>query len=174
MSIVKMTWFDPGVTSGYTLALYDFEANKLTFSYGQVQWTELGLFKFINKIQPHTLGYESFEYRSGLDKVDLTPCYLIGVIHMIEEMREPRGIQIYSQKPAMKDQYFSAHRLKELGFYARGLEHGRDSVRHFLYWFFFGAGAKFWMSREQDIPGRIDEPSCDFVPMSLVEMQWQK
>lgn len=169
MAITKLSWLDPGGTTGYTLAMYDSEKRVLSFAYGQEKWNELELFEFIEKTMPHILGFESFEYRSHLDKADLTPCYLIGVIHMIHQMKDAFPIEIHYQQPSMKDQFWTARRLKDRGYYARGLEHGRDSIRHLLQWFFFGAGAKLWMNREH----RVEEPTCEFIPMALMEMRWK-
>ncbi|HKU51683.1 MAG TPA: hypothetical protein VJQ25_04395 [Nitrospira sp.] len=143
---------DPGVTTGICLGRYS--DNTLVLTPCQEQLSLLGLHEYLDMFkraneQWHTLHivYEDFSYRNQARRgLDLTPVKLIGVIEMHKEMFEP-FISYTKQSAAAGKGFYSDEKLKDLGVYVAGLQHGRDATRHLLQWANFGAGSA-WMNLE--------------------------
>lgn len=83
---------------------------------------------------------ESFEYRQRARAgLDLTPAHLIGVV-----MAFVPENKLYMQTAAQGKGHFSNDKLKKLGIYIPGKEHAMDSLRHFMQWYTFGAGYRYY------------------------------
>lgn len=144
---------DPGVTTGYTIA--KIKKREVQVSYGQEKWTVKGLFQFICDLQPDIIVCEDFEYRPGTAKhakvgVNLFPVQLIGICNLFWEIRQesPLTPHLFIQKAATGKSHYTDEKLKELELYVEGLQHGRDSVRHFLHWLNFGWGYQLVEGRD--------------------------
>jgi hypothetical protein len=134
---------DPGGTTGYCITrLIQYKPTILTV--GQKKMTHMQLYEFIKDTDPDILIYEDFEYRPGhLIGLDMFAKELVGVMKLYSEVCNSllsTGIATYEQKPARKEAFSKRKRLEEMGCWATGKEHGRDAVRHFLYWFYFAQG----------------------------------
>lgn len=138
---------DPGVTTGVAYAQYDTETMKLIVKVGQQKFSHDELYQFMKdrwESITYKIVYERFDYRNSYTKANLTPVEMIGVIKLFCERH---SIKSYPQAPAVQGDhaYWSNEKLKEYSMYATGLEHGRSATKHLLYWWQFGAGAKYHM-----------------------------
>ena len=139
----KILSLDPGVTTGYTLALVG--DNKVRVHYDQAELTVSELYHSINMHDPDYLICEDFEYRPGKASPSLVlfSVQLIGICNLWQqETRTAPGTdrRLFIQKASTGKSYFDDVRLKENELYIEGLPHGRDSLRHFLQWLNFGWG----------------------------------
>lgn len=138
---------DPGVTTGCTIAELSDEGH-IKVRYNQYEWSVSQLCTFINNVNPDYLICEDFEYRPGKAKPNLVlyPVQLIGICHLWDQLvgaKVLKGVvsrRLFIQKAATGKAHFTDAKLKELELYVEGLDHGRDSCRHFLHWLNFGWG----------------------------------
>ena len=134
---------DPGGTTGYCRATLN-PGKPTHLIVSERRMTHMELYGFIEENDPDILIFEDFEYRPGyLVGLDMFAKELVGVMKLYGEevnMRPLENLDIYSQQPARKEAFSKRKRLEEMGCWARGKEHGRDAVRHFLYWFYFAQG----------------------------------
>lgn len=140
---MRVLALDPGRCSGYALAYKDEESFDLC--YAQAEWSHIELYEFIWKLRYTYIICESFEFRQGKQLgVDLYPCELIGIVKLLspEVFMQPASVQ-------GKKAYFSDNKLKQMGLYVKGVEHGRSAVKHLLQWFYHGSGYRF-MAMDQD------------------------
>lgn len=141
---IKILSLDPGETTGITEAFLSDEGHAQV-TYGQEAFSVLELWNLLARSNPDYLICEDFEYRPGKAKpnVNLYPVQLIGICHLWDQSKQfqsynPR--RFFLQKAATGKAHFTDDKLKELELYVEGLDHGRDSVRHFLHWLNFGWG----------------------------------
>jgi len=138
---------DPGRTTGYALGILDESTLKINYHQGELD--HLNLYGFLEDTNPNSIVCESFEFRQGKQTgVDLYPCELIGVAKLYASMNP---VELYMQTAAQGKGYYDNDKLKEMGLYKRGLQHGRDACRHLLQWFTFGAGFKYIEDGKSDI-----------------------
>lgn len=140
-----MLALDPGGTTGYCRASYN--GDKLTLTPGQERFTERELYDFIRSEIPAEeegdfyLIYEKFHYRNrARPGLDLTPTRLIGVIELI---CQTEGFNYFPQMPSEGMGYWTDDQLKRFSVYVKGLQHGRDAMRHLLQWWQFKYGFQF-------------------------------
>jgi len=138
---------DPGVTTGWCWGnLYE---HSLEISPQQSEMTtqdiEILLLNAMHS-SPKNLHvvYEDFQFRNASRSgLNLYPAKLQGVIELVSE-KNPQ-VPFYVQQPSVQGDkaYFSNDRLKELGIYKRGTEHGRSAEKHLLHWLAFKEGSQF-------------------------------
>lgn len=126
---------DPGGTVGW--ASFESPNNRDGYHSGQFAsnetWAALSSVE-VFKQKPELLIVESFQYRSHLPKVDLTPVEVIGVV---KEWAVQNEVPIVWQTPAQAKFYFTNERLKELHLHYKGHPHANDAMRHLLYYLNF-------------------------------------
>lgn len=126
---------DPGRTTGICIAKG--QDTELAIAYTQEKLDHVGIFQLLDDLMPDYVICESFEFRQGKQiGIDLYPCELIGVVKLWKP-------EVYMQTAAQGKGYYDNDKLKELGLYRKGVQHGRDACRHMLYWLHFGPGARF-------------------------------
>lgn len=160
--MLKIVSLDPGVTSGYALAVVE-DPSRVFIAYGENRMTVRDLWDGLIKLSPDILICEDFEYRNRARAgLDLTPVKMIGVVELwaspvkVAYGKETKGFDVYFQKAAEGKGHFSNEKLKEIGVYQKGVNHGRDACRHLLHWLQFGAGFQY-----------VDEPA-----LTLVDASW--
>lgn len=138
---------DPGVTTGMCFARI--EDDMLMLKVDQDRVSQAGLFALLAQaIQDEDMAlnsiiYEDFTYRNASRMgLDLTPAKMIGVIELFREWHEPL-IGFYKQSASTGKGFYNNDKLKAIGAYVPGMEHGRDATRHMLQWITFGAGAQY-------------------------------
>jgi hypothetical protein len=142
-SIVSL---DPGGTTG--ICLGDLSDEELVLRISQQELSMLGMYDFLEKHvgeceNPCHVIYESFQYRKiSRGGLDLTPVKLIGVIELMRDQYEPL-VTFTEQSPATGKAFFSDDRLKQMGIYKPGTQHGRDAERHLMQWITFGYGSQY-------------------------------
>jgi len=132
---------DPGGTTGFCHGLYD--GDKLVLTPGQQRFNESELYSFLeeNWQKNFYLIYEKFHYRNrARPGLDLTPTRLIGVIELF---CQKEGITYFAQMPSEAMGYWTDDQLKRFQVYVKGLQHGRDAMRHLLQWWQFKYGYQF-------------------------------
>jgi hypothetical protein len=151
---------DPGVTTGFCVGTHVKDKlyvspNEGQFSLGEIETLMrnfLGLSANLNVV------YEDFSYRNVARMgLDLTPVKVIGIIELFEEKFEP-FVPFHKQSAATAKGFFTDAKLKNMGIYKVGVQHGRDATRHLLHWANFGPGG-----------GYIDLLT---VAVEMVEIDW--
>jgi hypothetical protein len=151
---------DPGVTTGYCLAVHE-DPNLIYLSYGE---RKLNVNDFWNVLAMTSADYlicEDFEYRNRARAgLDLTPVKLIGLVELYTWSWQfiDRG-EVFFQPASQGKAHYTDEKIKELGIYRKGTNHGKDACRHFLQWLTFGPGYK--LIEEQQEP-----------QLKLVEEDW--
>jgi len=147
-SMGRVISLDPGGTTGYTLAYKD--GPHLYVAPCQAELDHYGIFSLLATTRPNHVICEDFEYRPGIARpyIVLVSLEYIGVIKLWCKARPPLNEEtpLFMQKAAQAigdNNFFNDLRLKRMGLYKRGVPHGLDSMRHFLYWFFFKYGSQF-------------------------------
>lgn len=143
--MLKVLSIDPGETTGYALAAKD--QGKLYLAYDQEKWNHSEFWDFLRKTgnfgTMHTV-CEDFEFRQGKQKTGLSlySVELIGILRLF--CNNEQWYPLWMQKAAQGKAYFTDDKLKKIGVYQKGVEHGRDAARHLLHWFEFGQGYQFY------------------------------
>jgi len=134
---------DPGRTTGYAIGSID--EDRMYIRYGQKKWNHLELLTFLRERQSDHIVCESFVYRQGsTEGADLYPCELIGIVELAHQTFQPQPTVYYQNSSAQgKTAYFGNARLKQMGLYIRGLDHGRSALKHLLQWTQFGPGSVY-------------------------------
>lgn len=140
MATMRVISLDPGITTGYGMAAIE-DSTICHLAYGQEKWEVDQLWDFMAKTHPDVIIMEDFTYRRHQKHAELFSVQLIGVTRLYCLRTDT---PFYKQKPAYaKNDLWTDEKFKELEIYQKGLEHGRDAVRHFLQWFSFGGGYKY-------------------------------
>jgi hypothetical protein len=144
--MIALLSLDPGVTMGVCHGELEDAKLKLLVDQDKLSLSDihdmLDIFMLKHRRSNHLI-YESFEYRQVARKgLDLTPVKIIGVIELFREWHEPE-VRFYAQSASQGKNFYTDAKLKELGVYKKGCEHGRDATRHLLHWLNFGAGGQF-------------------------------
>lgn len=141
---------DPGRTTGYALSVDG------TVGYGQLRLEPREFWDFLNRYLPvdvecHVV-CEDFSFRQGSqhEGIDLYPCELIGILKLHRTFHVDMSHQLYFQPASVQGRkaYFSDKMLKDMGFYIKGVEHGRSAVKHLFYWLLFGPGYQYGIDME--------------------------
>lgn len=134
--MLKFVGLDPGVTTGYSLGILT--EGILYVSYEQEKFSHRELWDFLVEVEPSHVVCESFEYRNNRhrDNLELYSLELIGVVKLFCEPT--------MQNAAKGKGFYSDEKLKKMGLYVPGLNHGRDAVRHLLQWVTFGPGYQYF------------------------------
>lgn len=143
MAQLKVLALDPGETTGYALAVLD---SRFYLAYDEARLSHEDFWKFLQKVMRHGSVHtvcEDFEFRQGKQKdgLNLYPVELIGILRLF--CSNDRWYPLWMQKAAQGKGYYDDNKLKKLGVYQKGYDHGRDAARHLLHWFQFGAGYQF-------------------------------
>jgi hypothetical protein len=137
---------DPGVTTGYAIGVI--ENQSLKFTCEQEKLSMAAMFDFLGRAielggQDLHIVYEKFTFRQGARTgLDFTPAKLIGIIELYRDWHEPI-VRFYAQSASEGMGFFTDEKLKHMGAWAVGKEHGRAATKHMLQWLNFGAGAQF-------------------------------
>lgn len=136
---MKIVSIDPGGTTGYAIGEDFPEIFRVQIAYGQKKMNSDELYEFIEDLNPSHLICENFTYRNKpRTGLDLTAPKLIGVVELYATRQT--GVTLYMQPPGLGWDYFTDKRIKDMRLYQKGLQHGRDALRHMLYWITFGKG----------------------------------
>lgn len=153
-----MLALDPGQCTGYAIARQTSE--RFEVCYDEAFLDPNQFWAFLQQVLCSGDAYvicESFEFRQGKQHkgIDLYPRELIGILRLYMWYNSDR---LYFQTPVEqsdKKAYFSDAKLKELGLYQKGLDHGRSAVKHLLQWYAFYAGFKF-LDHPDQLPELVD------------------
>lgn len=152
---------DPGVTTGWCLARWVPNENRILLACGEKQFALLDLYVALWSLANETdctVIYETFEYRNrSRTGLNLTPVKMIGVIELAGQMFNEIGL--CSQNAAQGKGFWNDDKLRKYKVYKTGRKHGRDATRHMLHFFTFGAGVQYI--------GDIDKIEID-----LVDIEW--
>lgn len=134
---------DPGMTTGLCFAqLVDTD---VTLHVWQERLTFVGLWRLIEKVGPQTIIIEDFEVRQRTPAgIDMFPAHLVGVTKLYAEFH---GTEIIVQAAKIgKSHYNGEGQLRKEGVYipGAGYQHSMDAVRHFMQWFNFRGGYKYY------------------------------
>lgn len=140
---VRVLAIDPGVTTGF--AMVDFLREGPVVDYRQDKLTPREFGDFALALNANHYICESFQHRSGeFHKDVLFPVELIGVLKYVLD-EDSREVQLlWFQPPATqgkKTAFFTDEKIKDMGLWKPGLDHGRSALKHLLHWFRFGFGA---------------------------------
>jgi hypothetical protein len=141
---LRILSLDPGETTGYALAAKD--RDRLYLAYDQAKMSPAEFWYFLTNVARHGDLHtvcESFEFRQGKQKdgLNLYPVELIGIVRLF--CSNERWYPLWMQKAAQGLGHFDDIKLKNMGVYQKGVEHGRSATKHLLHWFNFGAGYQF-------------------------------
>lgn len=139
---MRIVCIDPGRLSG--VAFGTIRSSILSISAAdEVEWTPKSFYEFLSINCFDTVIIEGFEYRPKYRteaKLDLYPCYLIGVAMLYCDQT---STPIYMQPASEGKSHFSDKKLDEMGLYWKGGKgHARDAIRHLCHWAKFGPGYK--------------------------------
>lgn len=143
--MTRVLFVDPGITTGYVEAKITDEEIKLTLR--QSKDSCYDLWRLLLIMAPNEVVCEDFEFRRGLMQAELFPVQLIGIINCYAEFRK---IDVRLQKARLihgTGAYFDTiDSIKQQGVYIPGKDyhHSMDAMRHFLQWFTFGSGHKYY------------------------------
>jgi len=142
--MLRVLSIDPGETTGYALGVADKE--KLFLAYNEERFNHNEFWLFLTRAHLHHNLHtvcEDFEFRQGKQKdgLNLYPVELIGITRLF--CSSDTWHPLWMQKAAQGKGYYDDNKLKSLGVYQKGYDHGRDAARHLLHWFNFGAGYQF-------------------------------
>lgn len=150
----KAVTLDPGGTTGYCYSVLE-DPNTVYLAYGEKRLTLRNVWDGLLTLSPDHLICEDFEYRNRARAgLDLTPVKIIGVVELwaapsqIAFGGQTRSEDVYFQKASQGKGHFTDDKLKELGIYKKGTNHGRDACRHFMHWLQFGPGFKYIQDTE--------------------------
>jgi hypothetical protein len=148
MNIVSI---DPGITTGYAIAILDTEV--LYVSYAQEKFSHRNLWDMLTEIEPAYVICESFEYRNNRHRnnLELYPLELIGVVKLFTD---PNNLTM--QNAAKGKGFYTDEKLKKMDLYIPGLQHGRDAARHLLHWFTFGPGYQYNTKGTKIVLGQLE------------------
>lgn len=151
-SIRKDTFLviDPGVTTGYVKGI--FKNDRIELRPFQEKLNCYQLFELLDYHRPENIICEDFEFRRGLAWAELYPVQIIGVVNCFVQSFEYVVPTLKMQKAATvfgKGAYFDdKKKLQELGIYkpqtGGDKNHMMEAMRHFAYWYHFGAGHRYW------------------------------
>lgn len=131
---------DPGITTGVVIALIPADGPVL-LSIDQARLDHMAYWTLLLHVAPHFLVCESFEYRNrARDNLELYSCELIGITKLYEQTFTTTALKM---QPASMGKSVSDAMLRKQNLYVRGNPHGRDALRHFVYWFQNGQGFQF-------------------------------
>lgn len=142
--MLRVLSIDPGETTGYALGIV--ERGNFFVAYNQARFNHAEFWYFLQKVHLHGTMHtvcEDFEFRQGKQKdgLNLYPVELIGILRLF--CSNDTWSPLWMQKAAQGKGYYDDNKLKSMGVYQKGLDHGRDAARHLLHWFNFGAGYQF-------------------------------
>ncbi|HEY1248636.1 MAG TPA: hypothetical protein VGE97_06595 [Nitrososphaera sp.] len=134
--MLKIASFDPGITTGFSLAILD--GATLFLACDEEKLSHRNLFDLLEEYAPQHVVCESFEYRNTRhrDNLELFSLELIGVIKLFDP-------NVNLQNAAKGKGFYNDQKLKSMGLYVPGRNHGRDALRHLLHWWTFGPGYKY-------------------------------
>jgi hypothetical protein len=148
MPPVTALTLDPGKTTGYCISALDEDVAYV--AYDQAEWNVSDLDTMLYTLWPQHIICESFEFRNRARAgLDLTPVRLIGIVELFAEKDKERENRVKFQTAAQGKGYFTDSKIKSLGLYKPGFQHGRDALRHFLHWLHFGPGFQFLAKEQQ-------------------------
>lgn len=115
---------DPGETTG--AALRDSEGNWTIAHFT----TLLEVYTYLCDTNPPVIIYERFIIQPR-QKIVPAPLKVIGVVELYQQQFDPR---LVAQTPSQAKNFVSDTLLRRNNLWIRGMQHGRDAVRHLLYW----------------------------------------
>jgi len=153
---LRVLALDPGVTTGWCLATVWENPDSLnqwvSLRFGESKWSLIELKEVLDEYLwiapladdcPRIVLYEDFEYRNNpRPGLNLTPVKMIGVIELTQQMNPTRG-EWFKQNAASGKAHFTDQKLKDMGIYVKGKQHGRDAMRHAMQFLTFGAGSQY-------------------------------
>lgn len=137
---VKLLCLDPGKTTGWCL----FENGKLTTvahvedCYDDNNVNVVSLLKLIEDIQPDFILYEDYKvYSNKLDRHSFSSVFTVRLIGAVEAYAQMNNIKTHKQMASTAKGFVTDEKLKQWGFWADGMRHGRDAIRHGCYFLLF-------------------------------------
>jgi hypothetical protein len=133
---------DPGGTTGMA---YEFPGRRSIIT-GEAL-SEKDMWDVLTNLCPVKIIYEGF-YWQPIDSVDFAPLYIIGVIKLYAQLRQP-FVKLIKQMPSDK-QFWTDDKLKRAGMWVVGSPHERDAIRHLLHHTTFAMNDKRWLMKLKD------------------------
>lgn len=136
----RLLVFDPGKTTGWSL----FEQGKLTKSgqitdcYDDKNIDATGIIALMEEISPDFVLYEDYRvYSHKLDRHSYSQVHTLRLIGTIETLCQIKNIPTHKQMAVTAKGFVTDEKLKQWGFYKKGEQHARDSIRHGCYFLLF-------------------------------------
>lgn len=141
---------DPGITTGFVHGV--FKNNSIELYPFQERLNCYEMLQLLVANQPENIICEQFEFRRGLEWAELFPVQIIGVVNcfvqsftFVEPVLKMQQAHLVFGKGAYFD---DKKKLQELGIYKAQTggdkNHMMEAMRHFAYWYIFGAGHRYW------------------------------
>lgn len=141
--MIKILSLDPGVTTGYSLAVYNGSTEPFRITCDQMKMSHRVLMQLLQEWKPKFLISESFEFRQKVrEGLELYSRELIGMMHYYASMNPDCTFSLQTAAKG-KGHFGDDNKLKRLDVYVPGRDHGRDAVRHLLQWWTFEEGYQF-------------------------------
>ena len=130
----------PGKTTGWCL----FENGKLT-KWGQIEdcfddnnVDVTKLYDLFAEVQPDFILYEDYKvYSHKLDRHSFNPVFTVRLIGVIETYCQMEGVATHKQMATTAKNFCTDDKLKQWGFWQKGMRHSRDAIRHGCYFLLF-------------------------------------
>lgn len=136
----KLLCLDPGKTTGWCL----FVDGELT-KWGQIEdcfddknVDVTKLYDLFADIQPDFILYEDYKvYSHKLDRHSFNPVFTVRLIGVIETYCQTEGVKSHKQMATTAKNFCTDDKLKQWGFWQKGMRHSRDAIRHGCYFLLF-------------------------------------
>lgn len=139
----RLIALDPGETTGYTLFVNGIKKDtKQLDTHNMAQATKL-LMNLLVKEQPDFLVYENYKvYDWKTESHSWSQLHTSQFIGTIRTLCTLHDIPYHTQMAQQAKGFCDDTKLKEWGYYDKGMKHARDAVRHACFYILFNLGKR--------------------------------
>ncbi|MFI3171136.1 MAG: sigma factor [Eubacteriales bacterium] len=136
----RLLCLDPGKTTGWS-----FFENGVMTRYGQVDncyddnnIDTKGLIDLFKDLNPDFIVYEDYRvYGHKLDRHTFSPVMTVRLLGVIETYVQMNDIGAHKQMATTAKNFCTDDKLKQWGYWQKGMKHARDAIRHGCYFLLF-------------------------------------
>ncbi len=136
----KLLCFDPGKTTGWCVFV-DGQLDhwgQLPECYDDNNIDVQSMIDLFEEEQPDFILYEDYKvYSHKLDRHTFNPVFTVRLIGAIETWAQMNNIPTHKQMASTAKTFATDKKLREWGFWERGMRHARDAIRHGCYFLLF-------------------------------------